>query len=70
MSAITREEMSQLLDTKLEPILNEITSMRTDITALKTHVDSINTRLYKLEARVASIDTKLDRVLKNHLETA
>ena len=56
---ITYEQISQLLDSKLEPIKNDISAIKTDVHGIKqrlgnveTHLDSINTRLYKLEERV------------------
>ena len=39
---ITYEQISQLLDSKLEPIKNDINAIKTDVGAIQTHVKSIN----------------------------
>lgn len=56
------ELISRLLDSKLEPIKNDIAAMKTDLSAVRIHVDAINNRLYKLEERVANLDSKLDKI--------
>lgn len=69
--AITYEQMALLLETtlekkldsKLEPLKNDIRSIRVDLSNVQIHVKSINERLYKLEERVTKIDTRLDRVM-------
>lgn len=68
--SITYEQMALLLETtlenkldsKLEPLKNDIRSIRVDLNNVQIHVKSINERLYKLEERVARIDTRLDRM--------
>ncbi len=61
---ITIEAISQLLDSKLEPIKNDISAIRTDVKAMKTHIDSINERLYKIEDRMAKIEMGVDKISK------
>ena len=60
---ITYEQISQLLDSKLEPIKNDINAIKTDVGAIQTHVKSINERLYKLEERVAKMDSMVEKMI-------
>lgn len=59
------------LDSKLEPILNELSYIKTEIHAIRIHTESTSNRLAKLENRMANIDSKLDVIVKsNNLTTA
>lgn len=58
------QEISDLLDSKLEPIKNDIAAIRTDVSAVKAHVGAINERLYKLEDRLSRMDTKFDSIIR------
>ena len=59
---ITIQQISELLDSKLEPVKNDISAIKTDLVAIQSHFKSINERLYKLEERVTKIDLNLDKL--------
>ena len=48
----------------LEPISNDLSTIKVDVHAIRTHTDSINARLYKLENRVANIEVLVDRMAR------
>lgn len=56
-------KLAVLIDTKLEPMANDLSAVKNDLANVKTHVTSINERLYKLEKRMANIEVKLDACL-------
>lgn len=62
--SVTREELESVLDSKLEPIINSLSAIKTDVEGVRTHVNAINERLYKLEARMANVDGKIDKLLR------
>jgi len=71
-SATQYERISVLIDSKLEPIKNDISAIKTDVNAIQIHVKSINERLYKIEDRMAKMEVNLDKLAKRttELETA
>jgi len=64
------QNVDKMIDSKLEPIRNDIGVIKNDLSNLRLHTDSINNRLSKLEDRMARVETKLDNVLLSNKATS
>jgi len=56
---MTIQEISDLMDSKLEPIKNKLETIEIEMKAVRTHLELVNARLIKLEQlSTESITTK------------
>ena len=60
MEAADLQQISEMMDSKLEPIKNAIVSIETNMHTFQKHLEAINNRLYKMEERLSKLEIKLD----------
>ena len=69
MDQATINAISSLLDAKLEPINNELVSLRrvleatnADISNMRVQLNGINERLFKIENRMVKVELHIDEL--------